>query len=237
MTQKELYIKYWKILDHLEDSVRGEFRDHHPEPSQFPEMRLEKKDLPEKRTGTPSSVDFSLSENCGRCPLSRQKKVPVPGIGSLKPLVMVVLDPPDHNAEKEGLPCIPSVRDFMDKWFESIRLNPAEDVYYTSVVKCRAPGNRPPFPDEAGRCLRSLEKELDDLKPKALFAAGEIAGKLLTGLDLPVPELRKTTHRFRDFFTLVTFPPGDVLVNPQLKRPVWEDLKNLRNWLDEFGVS
>jgi len=46
-------------------------------------------------------------------------------------------------------------------------------------------------------------------------------------------QLRKTQHRVSGLQppVMVTFHPQDLLDNPEAKRPAWEDLKLLRQWL------
>ena len=46
-------------------------------------------------------------------------------------------------------------------------------------------------------------------------------------------QLRGVQHKARSLqsFVVVTFHPQDLLDNPDLKRPAWEDLKQLRRWL------
>lgn len=234
MTRKTLYTEYWHLLDHLEDAVRGEFRETHSEPPSFPETErgsLQESGVPPVLPLT-ENTPFFLPDICRKCGISMNKKRPVPGKGSAKPRLVVVLDPPSAAAERDGIPLIAEEMEFLSRWVDAIGLDMDSDVYLTNVIKCRPPGNRPPFPDEAACCLKYLDRELDALEPLLLLAAGETAGKLLSGVDAPLSSLRKTTHTFRDRFLVVTYPPSQVLYDERLKRPVWEDLKLLKGRLD-----
>lgn len=244
MTRNALCTDYWRLLDHLEDAVRGEFRETHSDPPPLAHKVTEV--IPEpvaptaQRISTPAretpplsdSSPFFLPEICRRCGMAMLSKRPVTGKGGEHPVLVVVLDPPSSSAEKGGVPLVSEEEEFARKWVAAIGLNDPDDVYFTNVIKCRPPGNRPPFPDESANCLQYLDRELDALKPRLLLAAGETAGKLVTGVDAPLSVLRKTTHRYRDIFTVVTWPPSLVLYDERLKRPVWEDLKILKGALD-----
>jgi DNA polymerase len=238
MRLKKLYTDYWQLLDHLEDAVRGEFRETHPEAPPFPEpVSAPAPEITTAVRGTEilpltESAPFFLPDICRRCGISLIKKRPVAGRGSDNPKLVVVLDPPSAAAEKAGIPLVPEEEEFVIKWVGAIGLDYKKDVYLTNVIKCRPPGNRPPFPDESSCCLKYLDRELEALRPRLLLAAGETAGKLLTKLDAPIAVLRKTTHRYRDIFLMVTWPPSQVLYDERLKRPVWEDLKILKGQLD-----
>lgn len=69
----------------------------------------------------------------------------------------------------------------------SLRINP-DFLYITNVVKCNPPGNRLKGFDE--RELSLLGKELEILKPKAIFAIGRTAEKALKKLGFDAIYLR-----------------------------------------------
>ncbi|HPF31771.1 MAG TPA: hypothetical protein PK907_02025, partial [Candidatus Sabulitectum sp.] len=48
--------------------------------------------------------------------------------------------------------------------------------------------------------------------------------------------LRGEFHRWRDIPVLVTYHPAALLRSPALKRPVWEDMKMFRSFLNAAGL-
>jgi DNA polymerase len=150
---------------------------------------------------------------------------------------MIVLDPPSYKAEQEGRPLSGEELEFLGKWLEAIGLDTGRDIYLTNIMKCRVPGDRTPMPEEISGCMGIFGKEVDTVQPKSILVLSECGGRALSGLGLPVSGLRKTSYRYRGIFTLVSYPPSMVMEDQRLKRPVWEDLKNLRNYLDDRSVS
>ena len=73
--------------------------------------------------------------------------------------------------------------------------------------------------------ISEIEKSVD---PKALVFLLRTSGSK-TALD----DLRSLQHQSRALqsFVVVSFHPQDLLDNPDAKRPAWEDLKQLRQWL------
>ena len=73
-----------------------------------------------------------------------------------------------------------------------------------------------------------LTRVIDSVKPKAVVLMAD-AHKKLDALD----RLRGIRHQVSDLqpFFVMTFGPVDLLDNPDAKRPAWEDLKQLHQWL------
>jgi uracil-DNA glycosylase family 4 len=113
---------------------------------------------------------------------------PVPGFGDPRAELLIIgLAPAAHGANRTG-------RMFTgDRSGEFLyrRLNEAgfasrpesvhrgdglrlRGAYITAVVRCAPPGNKP-LPREIANCRAYLERELDLLQPRAVFALGRIA--------------------------------------------------------------
>jgi DNA polymerase len=236
MTDRKQFNQYWELVHLFEDSIRGEFRESHPDPPLFraspPAEKIDETSLPRQALSGPELIG-----KCGKCGIALARRKPVRGTGPVRPAVMIVLDPPSYSAEQEGQPLSGRERGFLGKWLEAIGLDAERDIYLTNIMKCRVPGDRTPMLSEISGCLGIFGEEVDSVQPKALLVLSECGGQALSGLGLPVSGLRKTSYQYRGVFTLVSYPPSMVLEDEGLKRPVWEDLKNLRNYLDGQSVS
>lgn len=165
---------------------------------------------------------------CNRCPLSAVRNRAVPGAGVLDPLVMVIGEGPGADEDRSGTPFVGRAGQFLDKWLEAIELSRETNAYITNIVKCRPPQNRDPLPDERAACIPYLERQIALVRPRAILTVGRISSRVICGVDTSMGELRKQSHQYRGVPVVATYHPSAVLRNETLKRPVWEDLKRLR---------
>lgn len=52
-----------------------------------------------------------------------------------------------------------------------------EQCWFTNQIRCSTPGNRPTTEEERKNCLPNLQKEIDLMRPKAIFLLGNAARK------------------------------------------------------------
>ncbi|MFP4114420.1 MAG: uracil-DNA glycosylase [Spirochaetales bacterium] len=159
----------------------------------------------------------------------------VPGDGVLDPLVMVIGEGPGADEDRRGLPFVGRAGQFLDKWLEAIDLDRNTNVYIGNIVKCRPPGNRDPRPNESETCLPYLREQIDLIRPRAILTVGRVSTGILVGTNAGIGSLRGRTFYYNGIPLIPTYHPSGVLRNPDLKRPVWEDLKRLRALIDRDG--
>lgn len=171
---------------------------------------------------------------CTKCGLSRTRHLAVPGEGNACPTVVVVGEGPGGEEDKTGKPFVGTAGRYLDKWLSAIGLTRDTNCYICNIVKCRPPGNRDPEEDEINACLPYLYRQLDLLRPKAILTAGRISSRIITGIDSGIGILRGKTYSFKGIPLVPTYHPSAVLRNQDLRRPVWDDLKQLKSILDNL---
>jgi uracil-DNA glycosylase family 4 len=55
--------------------------------------------------------------------------------------------------------------------------------------------------------------------------------RILTGTSHGITRVHGTMYHYEGIPLIPTFHPSGVLRNPAWRRPVWDDLKTVRNWL------
>lgn len=169
---------------------------------------------------------------CRKCGLHENRTRAVPGEGVSRPRVLVVGEGPGGEEDRSGRPFVGPAGKYLDKWLEAVGLDRSSSCFITNVVKCRPPGNRDPLPEESAACLPYLQRQIELLEPVAILSVGRIATQILTGLSAGIGELRAGQHTYQGIALIATYHPSAVLRNPELRKPVWEDLKRLRSLLD-----
>lgn len=215
---------------------------------------IEKIAGPEEKTVQEEKIEFedprcsmTLSELskacscCVRCKLCETRKNTVFGEGcSQRPEVLVIGEGPGENEDLTGRPFVGKAGQFLDKWLAAISLYRDKNVYIANIVKCRPPENREPLPDEKTACKAFIEQQIKLIKPKAILCVGREASRFITGQDQATMESLRGRFMMYDgaIPVICTFHPAAVLRNIELKRPVWEDLKKLAQFLNlEVGTK
>ena len=106
-----------------------------------------------------------------------------------------------------------------------------DDVYFTGLVKCSAPEDRPHLPDEAKACVDILMAEIDVVKPEIIVPMGNLGLKELCG----VTGITKNRGRIFEREGVKCFPiysPHMVLKQPKYMDFFVKDVVNLRSVLD-----
>lgn len=169
---------------------------------------------------------------CTRCPLSGSRKQVVFSDGNPDARVMVVGEAPGANEDRTGVPFVGRAGGLLDLLLAGVDLSRRDSVYICNVLKCRPPQNRNPQPDEIASCAPWLHRQIELVRPEAILAVGTFAGRLLTGRDMALGDLRGQVYTYRDTPLIVTYHPAALLRNSGWTRSTWEDLQLLRQVLD-----
>lgn len=169
--------------------------------------------------------------SCQACPLSMGRTQAVPGEGALDPMVMIVGEGPGYHEDQQGRPFVGNAGTYLDKWLEAIGITREESAFIANIVKCRPPNNRDPKPEESDVCSPYLRQQIALVRPRLILTVGRISTRILTGSTQGITRIHGTFFRYEGIPLVPTFHPSAVLRNPAYRRPVWEDLKKVRNWL------
>jgi DNA polymerase len=171
---------------------------------------------------------------CTRCRLAEGRTKVVFGSGNPTAELMFVGEGPGADEDRQGLPFVGAAGELLTKIIQAIEKT-REEVYIANVVKCRPPGNRDPQPDEVAACRGYLDKQIALVRPRALVALGKVAAQALLGIDAgtdaPIGRLRGQWYQVQGIPTMVTYHPAALLRNQALKRPTWEDMQQVRDFL------
>lgn len=180
---------------------------------------------------------------CRNCPLGAARIKPVFGVGSADAEVMFIGEGPGFEEDHRGEPFVGRSGQLLDKIMESIGLS-RPTVYIANIVKChpmKDPGDpearandRPPTPEEIAACRGYLDEQIRVISPKVIVTLGSVPTRVLLATDEPITKIRGQWRQYTPAGAaapvrlLPTFHPAALLRNPNLKKDVWTDMKNLR---------
>lgn len=175
-------------------------------------------------------------KNCLSCGLGLGRTNFVFGSGNPKAKIMIIGEAPGADEDAEGLPFVGRAGQLLTKIIESIQLT-RDEVYIANIIKCRPPNNRRPNEEEVIECEPYLLKQIDIINPEFILALGLTAVDTLTKSKNKMQDVRGNILNYHGRKLLVTYHPAALLRNPNWKRFVWEDVKNLRRMYDEYLIQ
>jgi DNA polymerase len=167
---------------------------------------------------------------CTRCRLSEGRRNVVFGAGDPYAELMLVGEGPGAEEDRQGLPFVGASGELLTRILQAMELS-RDEVYIANIVECRPPQNRDPEPDEIAACASYLSAQIELVAPKLLVALGRVAAQTLLACTTPLGRLRGRWHEVEGIPTLVTYHPAALLRDPELKRPTWEDMQQVRDRL------
>lgn len=117
---------------------------------------------------------------CTLCRLCRDRTSVVVGSGPPDADVLVVAEAPGYHEDREGRLLAGAAGELFDEVLH-VAGTRRSDVFLTSVVKCRPPMGRTPFPDEVEACEGWLFREIALVQPRVVVTLGALALRLVTG--------------------------------------------------------
>jgi DNA polymerase len=167
---------------------------------------------------------------CTRCPnLCESRTQTVFADGSPAAELCFVGEAPGAEEDAQGVPFVGRAGQLLTRIIEACKLR-REEVYICNVLKCRPPDNRNPNPVEIENCKPFLARQIELVQPKMLVALGKYAAAHLLGEKperVPILKLRGTVHHYNGVPFMITLHPAYLLRNPEAKRDVWEDMKEV----------
>lgn len=184
--------------------------------------------------------------DCHLCPLGDTRIKLTFGVGNPESPVMFVGEGPGYEEDRKGEPFVGKAGQLLDKIIAAIGLDRTK-VYIANVVKChpmvdatqpdKRGNDRPPTPEEMEKCMPFLLEQIRIIRPKIIVTLGGVSSKALLKTSQGITSLRGKMFdlNLEDGFStkvLPTFHPAALLRDETLKKPVWEDMKQLRSFLN-----
>src|SRR6185295_11709061 len=184
---------------------------------------------------TPSTETFEQIHaeigDCTRCPLHQERTHVVHTEGNRKARLMFVGEAPGADEDAQARPFVGRAGQLLTKIIEAIGLK-REEVLIGNVNRCRPPGNRPPTPEEASMCKPFLLREIAVVQPEVIVVLGNTAMRNLLDIKQGITRVRGQFQDYHGVKVMPTFHPAYLLRDPSKKKETWEDLKNVRDYLD-----
>lgn len=167
---------------------------------------------------------------CQLCPLAQTRTLAVPGEGPLHPHIMLIGEAPGKNEDLQGKPFVGAAGKILNALLENAGVK-REDVFITSICKCRPPDNRVPTPFEGSTCTSNyLSKQIDILKPRVIGLMGKTAIKYLLEEDVNLQKMHGQPIKKGNQTFVVLYHPAAMIYNQKLKETMISDFSKMNEW-------
>ena len=178
----------------------------------------------------------ALAERCGecqKCALGATRTKLVFGTGNPHAELMFVGEAPGEQEDLSGIPFVGRAGQLLDKFLYAVDIE-RKDVYIANILKCRPPKNRDPLPEEEEACIGYLREQVKLIRPKVIVCLGRIAAMKLIKPDFKITQEHGQWFEKGNFLMTAVYHPAALLRDPRKKEDMLEDMKRIKQKLDEL---
>ena len=161
--------------------------------------------------------------DCPSCPC-KGALPPITGVGNENsPDYFFVCEYPASGADACGGVMAKADFELLENMLKAMGTDSAS-VYITAAIKCRPPNKT--AADEAASCVKLLEEQIEQIKPKCIIALGDYALRMLTGQpSFTIRNEHGKLRKYKNIPFVPTFNPAYLNKFPAVKKDAWKDLK------------
>ena len=183
--------------------------------------------------GTLDTIREELGD-CQRCGLAASRTKLAYGVGNPNARLVLVGEAPGREEDLKGEPFVGEAGQLLDRILLAMGMQ-REDVYICNVLKCRPPNSRDPQAEEVATCETFLIRQIAAIRPQVIIGLGRFAVHSLLKTKTSISRLRGEWQSYQGIPLMPTYHPDYLLRNPEGKRDVWEDMKEVMRRLNAEG--
>jgi uracil-DNA glycosylase family 4 len=153
------------------------------------------------------------------------------GVGKTNAKVLFVGESPGPPDAEFGEPFHGPAGELLERILAAIGLK-REDCYLTNVVKYISQGDEL-TPEILAFFTPFLYREILAVGPKVIVSLGNTPTRALLGTKKAISQIRGEFFDFQGIKLMPTFNPAYLLRDASKKREVWEDMKKVRDFLQD----
>jgi DNA polymerase len=173
---------------------------------------------------------------CQKCALGATRTNLVFGTGNPNAELMFVGEAPGEQEDLSGIPFVGRAGQLLDKFLYAVDIE-RKDVYIANILKCRPPKNRNPLPEEEEACMGYLREQVKLIRPKVIVCLGRISAMKLIKPDFKITQEHGQWFEKGNFLMTAVYHPAALLRDPRKKEDMLEDMKRIKQKLDELRES
>lgn len=179
-------------------------------------------------------------DSINNCKLKENSKQLVFGDGNINSPIMIIGGAPAEQENLSGKTYMGEDGQLLKKMLNAINIK-KNDIYSTYAIKFLPPIDRKPTTEEMKRYAPHLQKHISIIKPKLIILMGSIAMETLSGINKKISlergKWKEIIIENSTYDYIITFDPSYLLRVPENKKYSWEDLKTIKNRIEELNLN
>jgi DNA polymerase len=176
-------------------------------------------------------------ENCN---LKNNSQNLVLGDGNINSSIMLIGEAPGIEEDKSGMPFKGEIGELLNKMLLAINIK-RKDIYCSYAINFRPPEDRKPTSMEVKRYSVFLKEHISIINPKIVILMGSSAMEAVTGINTKISSERgkwkEVILKNKTYPVMITFNPSYLIRFPENKKYSWEDLKRIRQKIQDLKIN
>ena len=173
------------------------------------------------------------------CNLRNNSKNLVLGDGDINSPIMLIGEAPDEKEDLEARTFCGDVGVLLNKMLLAINIK-RDKVYSTYSINFRPPNDRKPTAQEIKRYSIFLKEHISIIDPKIIILMGSSAMEAVTGINSKISSERgkwkETILKNKSYPLMISYNSSYLIRFPENKKYSWEDLKKIKQKIDEMKI-
>jgi DNA polymerase len=174
------------------------------------------------------------------CKLKDNSQNLVLGDGDINSSIMLVGEAPGIEEDKSNATFKGEVGKLLNKMLLAIEIK-RENIYSCYAINFRPPEDRKPTSQEIKRYSIFLKEHVAIINPKIIILMGSSAMEALTGINSKISSERgkwkEVILKSKTYPVMITFNPSYLIRFPENKKYSWEDLKKIKQKIQELKIK
>ncbi len=174
------------------------------------------------------------------CKLKSNSTNIVLGEGNIDSPIMLIGEAPGEIEDKVGNPFKGESGELLDKMLIAINIK-RQNIYTSYAINFRPPEDRKPTSLEIKRYSNFLKEHISIIDPKIIILMGSTAMEAVTGINEKISSERGKWKEIilnnNTYPLMITFNPSYLIRYPDNKKYSWEDLKKIREKVQELKLT
>ena len=175
-------------------------------------------------------------ENCN---LKDNSQNLVLGDGNINSPIMLIGEAPGAEEDKSSTTFKGEVGELLNKMLLAIEIK-RQNIYCSYAINFRPPEDRKPTSLEIKRYSVFLKKHISIINPKIVVLMGSSAMEAVTGINSKISSERgkwkEIILKNKTYPVMISFNPSYLIRFPENKKYSWEDLKKIKQKINEMKI-
>ena len=176
-------------------------------------------------------------ENCN---LKNNSQNLVLGDGNINSSIMLIGEAPGIEEDKSSMPFKGEIGELLNKMLLAINIK-RKDIYCSYAINFRPPEDRKPTSMEVKRYSVFLKEHISIINPEIVSLMGSSAMEAVSGINTKISSERgkwkEVILKNKTYPVMITFNPSYLIRFPENKKYSWEDLKRIRQKIQDLKIN